>query len=73
MNYRLSDTRGVYGLFYEKGGIGLKNFRDTSCTLLAVATAFGMGVISTIYLETKLFVEAFVAAEKRKDRRNDTD
>lgn len=51
----------------------MKNFRYTSCTLLAVATAFGMGVISTIYLETKLFVEAFVAAEKRKDRRNDTD
>ncbi len=51
----------------------MRNFKDTTFTVLAVATAFGMGMITTIYLETKLFVEAFVAAEKKKDRRNDTD
>ena len=50
----------------------MRIFKDTTVTALAVATAFGMGVITTIYLEAKLLVEAWVVTEKKKARNSDT-
>ena len=35
-----------------------RNFRDSAITLLAIGTAFGLGVITTVACEIKLAIEA---------------
>lgn len=40
-----------------------KNFRDLAVMTLALGTAFGLGVLTTVYAEVKLFVEVCEATK----------
>lgn len=45
-----------------------KNFRDIAVGILALGTAFGLGILTTVYAELKLFAE-ICEATKREDSR----
>lgn len=42
-----------------------KNLRDTVVVVLGLGVAYGMGIITCLYCEAKLLVDAFNANEKR--------
>lgn len=43
-----------------------KNFRDVAVMALALGTAFGLGVLTTVYTEVKLFAEVCETTKKEK-------
>jgi hypothetical protein len=42
----------------------LKTLRDISVTVLALGTAYGLGVLSCVYFEAKLLAECVQASKK---------
>ena len=42
----------------------LKTLRNVSLTALALGTAYGLGIITCVYLEVKLFAELVDAVNK---------
>ena len=53
---------------FMKGGDNMsKNFRDAGITLLALGTAYGLGILSCIVYEVKLFVECCEATKKKDE------
>lgn len=42
-----------------------KNFRDVGITLLALGTAYGLGILSCVVYEVKLFAEVCEATKKK--------
>ena len=43
-----------------------KNFRDVAVMVLALGTAYGLGILSCVIYEVKLFVECCEATKKRR-------
>lgn len=43
-----------------------KNFRDAAVTVLALGTAYGLGILSCVVYEVRLFVECCEATKKQK-------
>ena len=43
-----------------------KNFRDIAVTALALGTAYGLGILSCVYYEIKLFVDVCEATKKEE-------
>ena len=41
-----------------------KNFSDAAVTVLALSTAYGLGILSCVVYEVKLFVECCEATKK---------
>lgn len=45
----------------------MKNLKDIAITTLALGTAFGFGIITTVYVELKWINEALAECNNKKD------
>lgn len=50
-----------------------RNFRDSAITLLAITTAYGLGILTAVACEVKMAVEVYKAAKTQKEKQSKDD